>query len=272
MAVACGNTFVLKPSEKVSAVRRAGDRAGSRGGLSCRRRQRRHRRSQGRRSPAHPRAGQGRLVRRLDHGGPARLPDRFRGREARAVHGRREELHGHHARRQPRRGRSTGVLGSAFGNTGQRCLAGSVAIAVGDAAEWLLPRFVEAAGKIRVAPGRRSQARHGAGHRRGEPASACRRAIGSGVEEGATLVLDGRTSPATDERVLHRPHHLRPRAPRHANRRRGDLRPRALGHARGDARRRARDDEPLALRQHGGDLHRERLRRPRASRPRLRRA
>jgi malonate-semialdehyde dehydrogenase (acetylating)/methylmalonate-semialdehyde dehydrogenase len=84
-----------------------------------------------------------------------------------------------------------GVLGSAFGNTGQRCLAGSVAVPVGDAADWFVPRIVEAAGGITVSSG-------------GEPgcgmgplidmqsAERVTEAIESGLAEGADMLLDGR--------------------------------------------------------------------------------
>jgi malonate-semialdehyde dehydrogenase (acetylating)/methylmalonate-semialdehyde dehydrogenase len=45
------------------------------------------------------------------------------------------------------------IIGSAFGGAGQRCLAGSVLIAVGEAADWLIPRVVHAAGALRLGPG-----------------------------------------------------------------------------------------------------------------------
>jgi len=45
------------------------------------------------------------------------------------------------------------VIGSAFGGAGQRCLAGSVLITVGKAADWLIPRVVEAAAALRMGPG-----------------------------------------------------------------------------------------------------------------------
>ncbi|MCI0677259.1 MAG: CoA-acylating methylmalonate-semialdehyde dehydrogenase [Phycisphaerales bacterium] len=84
-----------------------------------------------------------------------------------------------------------GVMGSAFGNTGQRCLAGSVAIAVGEAADWLLPRLKEAASRIKVAPG--NDPKVGMGPVIDE---ASRQRIVSyvkyGEEDGASLVLDGR--------------------------------------------------------------------------------
>lgn len=84
-----------------------------------------------------------------------------------------------------------GVVGSAFGNTGQRCLAGSVAIAVGDAAEWFIPKMKEAALKIKVAAGCEKDAGMGPvidvqSKQRVE------KYIESGQEDGAALVLDGR--------------------------------------------------------------------------------
>jgi malonate-semialdehyde dehydrogenase (acetylating)/methylmalonate-semialdehyde dehydrogenase len=88
-----------------------------------------------------------------------------------------------------------GVVGSSFGNTGQRCLAGSVAILVGDSAEWFVPRIVEAARRVRPGPG-------------GEPGvgmgpvideQSRERILGfiaAGVEDGAELLLDGRACDA----------------------------------------------------------------------------
>jgi malonate-semialdehyde dehydrogenase (acetylating)/methylmalonate-semialdehyde dehydrogenase len=46
-----------------------------------------------------------------------------------------------------------GILGSAFGAAGQRCMAGSVVVAVGDAHERLREALVDAAGKLRVGDG-----------------------------------------------------------------------------------------------------------------------
>jgi malonate-semialdehyde dehydrogenase (acetylating)/methylmalonate-semialdehyde dehydrogenase len=45
------------------------------------------------------------------------------------------------------------ILNSAFGNAGERCLAGSVAVAVGDAAEGLIGPLAKAAAKMVVGPG-----------------------------------------------------------------------------------------------------------------------
>lgn len=43
-----------------------------------------------------------------------------------------------------------GIMGSAFGAAGERCLAGSVVVAVGDAAEPLIAKLQAAAGKLKV--------------------------------------------------------------------------------------------------------------------------
>ncbi len=84
-----------------------------------------------------------------------------------------------------------GVLGSAFGNTGQRCLAGSVVVCVGDAGDWLVPGLVEAARGIKVGAGSDS----GVGMGPLVSPEARDRVVGfieSGVAEGAELALDGR--------------------------------------------------------------------------------
>jgi malonate-semialdehyde dehydrogenase (acetylating)/methylmalonate-semialdehyde dehydrogenase len=83
------------------------------------------------------------------------------------------------------------LISAGYGSAGQRCMAISVAVAVGDAAEPLVERLREKAREIKVGPGL-------------EPGSdmgpvvtpqALERItgyIGSGVEAGAELVLDGR--------------------------------------------------------------------------------
>lgn len=86
-----------------------------------------------------------------------------------------------------------GVVGSAFGNSGQRCLAGSVAVAVGDAGEWLVPMLRDAVSKIKVASGDQP----GCGMGPVIDAASKERIFGfidAGVQDGATLVLDGRTA------------------------------------------------------------------------------
>jgi malonate-semialdehyde dehydrogenase (acetylating)/methylmalonate-semialdehyde dehydrogenase len=83
------------------------------------------------------------------------------------------------------------ITESAFGCAGQRCLAGSVVIAVGDSHAWLREGLVERARGLRLGDGSAS------GTQLGPLVSeeAKRRVLGyvlKGVEEGAELALDGR--------------------------------------------------------------------------------
>jgi malonate-semialdehyde dehydrogenase (acetylating)/methylmalonate-semialdehyde dehydrogenase len=85
------------------------------------------------------------------------------------------------------------VLSSAFGNAGERCLASSVVVTVGDAAERLPPLLVERARALRVGDGADSATEMGPVIR-SEHRVRVREAIARGVEEGARLALDGRES------------------------------------------------------------------------------
>jgi len=83
------------------------------------------------------------------------------------------------------------ILGSAFGNAGERCLAGSVAVAVRGVEEKLLPALKEQAEALVVAPGDQPGAQVGPlirdDHRR--------RVVGhieKGLADGARLLADGR--------------------------------------------------------------------------------
>ena len=89
------------------------------------------------------------------------------------------------------------ILGSAFGNAGERCLAGSVAVAVGNASRTLLEPLKEQTQALRVGPGDQPDVQVGPlirdEHRR--------KVVGyveRGVAEGARLLVDGRSE-------LHRP-------------------------------------------------------------------
>jgi malonate-semialdehyde dehydrogenase (acetylating)/methylmalonate-semialdehyde dehydrogenase len=83
------------------------------------------------------------------------------------------------------------ILNSAFGNAGERCLAGSVAVAVGKAADQLLDPLKAAALKMVVGPGDQVGVQVGplirADHRDRVAAY-----VEKGVVEGAELVVDGR--------------------------------------------------------------------------------
>jgi malonate-semialdehyde dehydrogenase (acetylating)/methylmalonate-semialdehyde dehydrogenase len=84
-----------------------------------------------------------------------------------------------------------GIIGSAFGAAGQRCMAGSVVVTVGDAHEQLMPALVEATRALRVGDGLVENTDVG-------PVVSCgardriRDWIERAVADGAKLVLDGR--------------------------------------------------------------------------------
>ncbi len=87
------------------------------------------------------------------------------------------------------------VLSSAFGNAGERCLASSVVVTVGDAAERLTPLLVERARAMRVGDGADSATEMGPVIR-SEHRARVQSAIERGIGEGAQLALDGRDESA----------------------------------------------------------------------------
>jgi malonate-semialdehyde dehydrogenase (acetylating) / methylmalonate-semialdehyde dehydrogenase len=90
-----------------------------------------------------------------------------------------------------------GVMGSAFGAAGQRCMAGSVLVTVAEARERLLPPLVEATRALRVGDGLDPEIDVGPVVSR----AACERVVGwieHGLAEGAELLVDGR-APGVEE-------------------------------------------------------------------------
>jgi malonate-semialdehyde dehydrogenase (acetylating) / methylmalonate-semialdehyde dehydrogenase len=89
------------------------------------------------------------------------------------------------------------LVGAAYGSAGERCMAISVALVVGEkAADVLVEKLVRRLAKLDVGPGDRE------GVEMGPLVSAAHRErvagyINAGVEDGADLVLDGRMHPAT---------------------------------------------------------------------------
>jgi malonate-semialdehyde dehydrogenase (acetylating)/methylmalonate-semialdehyde dehydrogenase len=82
------------------------------------------------------------------------------------------------------------ILGSAFGNAGERCLAGSVAVAVGSAGATLLEPLVARAAALKVGPG--DQAGVDVGPLiRAEHRDRVAGYIERGAAEGARLLVDG---------------------------------------------------------------------------------
>jgi malonate-semialdehyde dehydrogenase (acetylating)/methylmalonate-semialdehyde dehydrogenase len=85
----------------------------------------------------------------------------------------------------------SGIVGSAFGAAGQRCMAGSVVVTVGEAHERLLPPLIEATRALAVGDGLDESVDVG-------PVVSCaardriREWIARGVADGGRLVVDGR--------------------------------------------------------------------------------
>jgi malonate-semialdehyde dehydrogenase (acetylating)/methylmalonate-semialdehyde dehydrogenase len=84
-----------------------------------------------------------------------------------------------------------GIIGSAFGAAGQRCMAGSVVVTVGDAHEQLMPPLIEATRALHIGDGLDESTDVG-------PVVSCtardriRDWINRGKADGAKLVVDGR--------------------------------------------------------------------------------
>ncbi len=83
------------------------------------------------------------------------------------------------------------LVGAAYGSAGERCMAISVGVLVGDVADRIMPKLVERAKALRVRDGMDESAEMGpiiSGAARERIAAAIER----GVQEGATLCVDGR--------------------------------------------------------------------------------
>jgi malonate-semialdehyde dehydrogenase (acetylating)/methylmalonate-semialdehyde dehydrogenase len=83
------------------------------------------------------------------------------------------------------------LIGSAYGSAGERCMAISVAVLVGDVADRIVPRLAERAKALKIKNGMELDAEMGPIVTR-EARDRIEGYIGICVEEGATLVADGR--------------------------------------------------------------------------------
>ena len=83
------------------------------------------------------------------------------------------------------------LVGAAYGSAGERCMAISVAVLVGDIADQIVPRVAERARALKVANPMDLSAEMGPIVTR-QARDRIEGYIGTGVEEGATLVVDGR--------------------------------------------------------------------------------
>jgi malonate-semialdehyde dehydrogenase (acetylating)/methylmalonate-semialdehyde dehydrogenase len=83
------------------------------------------------------------------------------------------------------------LIGAAYGSAGERCMAISVAVLVGDVGERIVPLLAERAKALKVKNGMELDAEMGPVVTR-EALERIERYIALGVEEGASLVVDGR--------------------------------------------------------------------------------
>ncbi len=86
------------------------------------------------------------------------------------------------------------IITSAYGNAGERCLAGSVLVAVGDVADPLVEKLKEGARAMKVGPGS-EEGSELTPVIRDSHREKVRNYIEIGEEEGAEVVLDGREPP-----------------------------------------------------------------------------
>jgi malonate-semialdehyde dehydrogenase (acetylating) / methylmalonate-semialdehyde dehydrogenase len=97
---------------------------------------------------------------------------------------------------------AAGVFSSAFSNGGQRCLAGSVGVAVGGIGDELVQRLAAIAGEARVGSGLNQELDSGTSITPVTSTEARERIaswISQGEEEGARLVVDGRENYGEDD-------------------------------------------------------------------------
>ena len=83
------------------------------------------------------------------------------------------------------------LIGSAYGSAGERCMAISVAVLVGDVGERIVPLLAERARALKIRNGMEPDAEMGPIVTR-EARDRIENYIALGVQEGATLVVDGR--------------------------------------------------------------------------------
>ncbi len=84
-----------------------------------------------------------------------------------------------------------GIIGAAYGSAGERCMAISVAVAVGNIADKLVDKINDKAMQLKVAPWTDPNAEMGPVISR-EHKTKIEKYISDGIEEGAKIILDGR--------------------------------------------------------------------------------
>ncbi|MFH5182470.1 CoA-acylating methylmalonate-semialdehyde dehydrogenase [Paenibacillus sp. TAB 01] len=89
------------------------------------------------------------------------------------------------------------IMNAAYGSAGERCMACSVVVAVGDIADTLVGKLKEAAGQLKIGDGLEPDVFLGPVIRSSHKDRTIDY-IEAGVSEGAALVLDGRTAAAAE--------------------------------------------------------------------------
>lgn len=90
-----------------------------------------------------------------------------------------------------------GLIGAAYGSAGERCMAISVAVLVGDVAEKIVPRLAQRAKALKISNGMQPDAEMGPVITE-QAKQRIEGYIAQGVKEGATLVVDGRQVKVAD--------------------------------------------------------------------------
>ena len=83
------------------------------------------------------------------------------------------------------------LIGAAYGSAGERCMAISVAVLVGDVGDRIVPRLAERALALKIGDGMRPESEMGP-IVTAEARARIEGYVGIGLAEGATLVVDGR--------------------------------------------------------------------------------
>src|SRR5207244_797262 len=89
------------------------------------------------------------------------------------------------------------LIGAAYGSAGERCMAISVAVLVGDTADRIMPKLAERARRLRIGNGMQPEVEMGPVITRAA-LERIRGYIEDGVESGAQLLVDGRRQPHGD--------------------------------------------------------------------------
>ncbi|OMC79977.1 CoA-acylating methylmalonate-semialdehyde dehydrogenase [Viridibacillus sp. FSL H8-0123] len=92
----------------------------------------------------------------------------------------------------------TNIINAAFGSAGERCMACAVVVAVGDIADELVTRLVEESNKLTIGDGLKEGIFLGPVIRDSHKDRTIQY-IESGIEEGATLLRDGRNDQPSDD-------------------------------------------------------------------------